>query len=187
MENVLSQRIEAIVPIYTKEGCNSTCIKLYEKDMIMEKSLKRILKDICAYYHYDLKTANKDYGKKINLKKTIPIPLTKDIVFIGVKTRNPIGKDDGAFSYVNIETIDKVKNGIIYFKNQTCLKTLARDETIEKHINLAKLLKDISMPKRNLVREEESPYDNLSLREDLLMVYKRLQKIEKRLLDQGII
>lgn len=183
MENILKKGLDALVPIYTEGGYNSTCIKLGQGEILMEKSVKGVLKDLCAYYHYDLKKSNQDYGQKINLKKMVPIPLTQDIVLIAIKTRSPIGKDDGALSYINIQSIKKVKQGQVYFKNGSSLKTLCSQATIEKHIGLAKLLKDLAGKKTSLLREEEASYlsDTISLRQDLLIIYKRLQSIEKRL------
>lgn len=183
MERVLKETLDALVPIYTEEGSNSTCIKHQGGDLVVQKSIKTVLKKLCSYYHYDLKTSNKDYGTRVNLKKTIPIPLRRDMIFIGVKTRSPLGKDDGAFSYINIESIRGVKKQKIYFKSGDSLETQWKDGTIEKHIKLARLLKDSSLEKSSLVREVGPDYriDSLELKEDLLLIYKKLEKIEERL------
>ena len=188
MKDILKGDIQALVPIYTKEGGNYTKILLKDKQVLLEKSIRTVLRDICKYYHYDLKISNRDYGSMINVKKTPPIPFTRDLILIAVKTRSPIGKDDGAFSYVNIERIKTLKDGTIYFNNGSSLKTLAKDTSIQKNISLARLLKSQANNRDLLVREEgHGPYDicmedQISLREDLIVIYKRLKKIEGRLL-----
>lgn len=188
MKDILKDEIEAIIPIYTKEGGNFTKVKRVGEDLLVAKSVKSVLKDICKFYHYDLKSSNKAYGRMLGIKKTPPIPFTKNLIFIAVKTRKPIGKDDGAFSYVNIEKVEEVKEGTIYFKDGKVLDILSKDKTILKNINLAKLLKEKPTRDPFVLREEELNYniytkDILSLKEDLTIIYRKIQQIEKMFLE----
>ena len=187
MKDILKGEIQAIVPIYTRQGGNFTQIKDGDGDILVKKSTRSVLKEICKFYHYDLKSSNQEYGDMLGIKKTPPIPFTKELILIAVKTRTPIGKDDGAFSYVNIEKVEDVKDQTIYFKDGNNLKTLSKDKTILRNINLAKLLKTKTTRGLSSLREEESSYDiytadRLSLREDLNIIYRKLQAIEKILI-----
>lgn len=104
------------------------------------------------------------------------------MVFIAVKTRQPIGKDDGAHSYINIETIKSFKDDKIDFKNGSSLKVDCKLKTIEKNIKQARLLKDIIYSRNILIKEEDEIYKREeSLKVDLDMLYKKLIEIEKSL------
>lgn len=158
MKEILEGQVEAINPIYTDEGANFTIIKRTDGDILIKKSTRSVLKDICKRYHYDLSSSNKTYGEMLGIKKTPPIPFTKELILMAVKTRIPIGKDDGAFSYVNIEKIQEVKNKTIYFKDGHSLKVLSVDKTILKNIKLAKLLKTKTIGDIALIRDEKNSY-----------------------------
>ncbi|NLY84812.1 MAG: hypothetical protein GX077_00455, partial [Tissierellia bacterium] len=68
----------------------------------------------------------------------IPIALSKSDVFVPIKTRKPMYKNDGAFGYVNIKYIKEVKDKKdsthIYLTNGITIKALCSLPTVEKHL-----------------------------------------------------
>lgn len=184
MEKILQGQIEALVPIYTGTGANASIVRRVEGDLLLDKSIKSVLRDICRYYHYDLASSNKKYGEILAMKKMPPIPFREDLILIAVKTRLPIGKDDGAFSYVNIDQVERVEGKIIYFKDGNSLKILAEDRTVEKNIRLAELLKSQLRKSSIMAREVEAIYDislgeRLDIKRDLSLIYEKIQGLEK--------
>ena len=194
MKEILEDEILALVPEYTGEGANFTGALLFNKEkLILKKNIKSSLKMLCAFYHFDLKSANKTSKELLGITKSPPICIRNNLVFICVKTRTPIGKDDGAYSYINTEMIKGVKEGVVVFKDGSDLRVISSAKTIEKEIKHANILKQMIRPRTSkrgvLVREEESPYledqlyleDYEGLRKDLDIIYRKLQRIEKNL------
>ncbi len=182
MRDLIEKKITAILPHYTREGANYTKIKVLEGDEILiKKNINSTLKSLCQYCHYDLKSSKKTCRDVLGIKKNPPIAINKDMIFIAIKTRRPIGKDDGAYSYINIEAIRRFKDGTIDFKNGGSLKVDCRLKTIERNIKQAKLLKDIIYSRNILIKEEVKIYLEESFKVDLEMVYKKLIEIERNL------
>lgn len=182
MKGLVNKSIIAMMPHYTGEGANFTRVLLMDgKEVLLQKTIYSTLRCLCKFYHYDLTASNKTCGEILNIKKTPPIPINSGMVFIAVKTRTPIGKDDGAYSYINIEMIKKVQENTIHFKNGDHLKAICTYKTIEKNIKQAKLLKEMMRTRQAIIREREAVYieDIKSLRVDLDMVYKKFKEIEK--------
>ena len=54
----------------------------------------------------DLAALREFYGKAVNKKQGVPIPMTTNLLLIPVKARkNPLGENDGTFGYVNCKEI----------------------------------------------------------------------------------
>lgn len=182
MKELVQKKIIAMLPYYTEEGANFTQIKLLNgEDVIFRKTINSTLKCLCEFYHYDLNASNKTCAEILGVKKTPPISINNDMVFIAVKTRIPIGKDDGAYSYINIEMIKNVLGEIIYFKNGDNLQVSCTHKTIEKAIKQASLLKIMINNRQMITREEETNYitEEEILKRDLDIIYKKLLRIEK--------
>lgn len=182
MRDLVQRKIIAILPHYTGQGANFTRVKLLDgEEVLLQKTINSSLKCLCRFYHYDLIASNKTCGEMLNIKKTPPIPINGDIVLIALKTRSPIGKDDGAYSYINIEMIKRIQGETIHFKNGDHMKVSCSHKTIEKGIKQARLLKEMMKTRQILIREKEEAYikDIESLRIDLEIVYKRFQELEK--------
>ena len=72
------------------------------------------------------------------IKNLVPISFNRDNIFVPIKVRKPLFKNDGSFVYVNIKYIKKVsklKNKtIIYLSNNHTIECLNSIETVNKHI-----------------------------------------------------
>lgn len=197
MKEILKYKVLALVPEYTKEGANFTRVLLLNRDgVILKKNINSSLKTICQFYHFDLKSSNKTAKEMLGMTKSPPIAIANDLVFIAVKTRTPIGRDDGAYSYINIAMIEKVREGNrdinieveIIFKDGKSLKVISSAKTIEKSIKYANILKQtISsriIDKMGMVKESQEEFyidEYAGLRKDLDIIYRKLQTIEKTL------
>lgn len=184
MKNVLEGEIQAIVPIYGKSGGNFTQVKLLTGDYLIKKSIKSVMRSICKYYHYDLKSSNEKYGSMLGIKKMPPIPFTRDLVLIAVKTRCPIGKDDGAYSYINVEQVERVKDKVVYFKDGSSLNTLLEDKTVLKTLNITKMLYTRPEDRRGMLAESPDVYnirleDERAIKEDVFDLCKKISRIKK--------
>ncbi len=86
MEKIIEKDIEAILPIYMNDIGNCTVIYTRKDKIILEKVIKTIIKNLCQYYHLDLKASNKTYGDLLSIKKT---------------SSNSINKGKGTYSSKN--------------------------------------------------------------------------------------
>lgn len=149
MHEILKGNIDAVIPIYTDTGANFTKIISSDGNVVIENPIGTVLKKICNYYHHDLKASNSEYRKRLKIHKLPPIPLTGRLTFIAIKTRVPFGKNDGAYSYINIENVKKVEGDIIFFKDGNTLKTLYSEFTIERKRFKGAFLKNEALKKYN--------------------------------------
>lgn len=182
MRELVQKKIIAMLPHYTGEGANFTRVLLLDgEEVLLQKTIHSTLKCLCQYYHYDLTASNRTCGEMLNIKKTPPIPINENMIFIALKTRTPIGKDDGAYSYINIEMIKKIQGEKVHFKNGDHLKVNCTQKTIEKNIKQAKLLKEMMQTRQIVIREKEATYikEIESLKIDLETVYRKFQELEK--------
>lgn len=194
MNKIIEKGIIAILPEYIKDRGNCTTIWTKDKEeIVLERSVKTVIRNMAKYYHLDLKAANKTYGELLAIKKSAPIPFTKEDIFINVKTRIPLAKDDGAYGYIKVNTIDKVKesNGeeekaTIYLKDGRSIKVYSRIETLNKNISNGEVLKKVLQNKNPLlVKENPSLYleeDRPATKKDIAMLYMEIMEIKEGIL-----
>lgn len=139
MEDILRNGIVAFLPEYI--DLKGNCTIIYGKDSkksIVEKPIKTVIKLIAKFHLLDLNEAKKRYKPLVSSSNLIPIALNKRDVFVPIKTRKPMYKNDGAFGYVNINYIKTVKSKkgatYIYLTNGLIIEALCSPSTVEKHI-----------------------------------------------------
>lgn len=192
MKNLIERGIQAILPIYVKNKGNCTLIYLQDEEIILDKVIKTVIKNLCEFYHLDLKSSNKSFGQLLSIKKHHPVPFNEDNVFIQAKTRVPIGRHDGAYGYINIDAIERVKTlkkdedrTLIYLKGKRSIEVLCKEITIYRSINNGEIVKRLITGRNHyLLKEKESFYaeeDSPATKKDIAMVYMKLMEIKRGL------
>lgn len=187
IDKILMNKIIAILPIYLDTKGNSTKIIVENKeDMLIYSRTIRVLKSIAGYFTLDLRKVRNEYGKIIESKNMVPIPLTKRDILIPMKTRTPISKNDGSIGYFNLKYIEDIlkKDKEIYIKFITGreIKVLNSERTIIKHINDGKLVKQSYKEKFDShIKEESLNYNTPATKEDIALLIRELVDIKKRL------
>lgn len=190
MREILDKGIEAVLPVYEKDKGNVSLVYTKEEEILMDYSIKTIIRRICGIYHYDIKSSNKYYGQLLSTKKHCPIPIHRDLILIQAKTRIPIGKHDGAYGYINIDAIthisssDKIKDySRVYLMSGKSIEVLCKVSTLSKSINNGHIIKKINSNKDDIiVRDSESRYtlDNMpATKKDIAMVYMKLEELKR--------
>ncbi|WP_313755600.1 competence protein ComK [Tissierella sp.] len=163
MENILNKDIMAIVPEYVEGRGN--CTKIYAMDMepvILDKSIKTIIRLIGKHYMIDLGELKKRYRNLISSPNLVPIPLSKRDIFIPFKTRVPMYKNDGAFGYINMKYIEKIKeekgSTVVYLSNGTKIPCLCSLSTIDKHMKNGNIVSRCYEDRAKRLNEEETVY-----------------------------
>lgn len=138
----------------------------------------------------DLKVSNKTHDDPLSIRKHHPIAFDKNNIFIQAKTIVPIGKHDGTYGYINIDSIDRIgkftmDTSFINLKDGQAVKVLCREETPVKNIKHGEILQRLIKEKDNfLIKEsgnlylEENPLANKG---DMAMIYMELIEIKNDL------
>ncbi|NLY46740.1 MAG: hypothetical protein GX053_12265 [Tissierella sp.] len=188
MKRIIEKGIQAILPVYVKDRGNCTVIYTKEDEVILDKTIKTTILNLCKYYHLDLKASNETYGKLLSIKKYPPIPFTYNQIFIPIKARIPIGKHDGAYGYVNINSIENISqtkskdHSLLYLSDKRTIEVYSKDTTVLKSISKGEVIKKILANQNTpMIHEEENLYlaeEKVATKKDIAMVYKEIMRIK---------
>jgi len=182
LEKIISERIIAILPVYlSMKGNCSVIITLKGGTYQVHKTVRTILKQMTRYFLMDLNHIRRYYGNLLNVKNLTPIPFNRDNIFIPVKVRRPLARNDGSIGYINIDSIKKVseangKTKILLINNNTidCLNSM---ETVNKHIKNGNIVKNLIKEKEYVYICEE--YDRPATKGDVVMIINELLRIRE--------
>lgn len=165
IEGIVSKKIQAILPIYVPGRGNSTLIHVRENSITVDATIRTVIKNLCIYYHLDLKASNRYFGGFLSIGQGIPLPLTQDDVLIQIKVRRPIGEADGSMGYFNLNAIEKIekrgKTSIIFLKNGTAVPCLYTQKTIEKNMSRGRVVKKLYGERYSTIGEDIGSYMDL--------------------------
>ena len=147
MDDLIAEKIIAIIPLYIEDRGNSTIIYTRESKEVIYKTIKTVFKNLCNHYHLDIKECNNYYKGFVLNKNSIPTPFSEEDIFIQLKVRNPIGKDDGAKGYFRMDSIlgfeEKQGFSLIRMEKRVELKCLCGLNTIKKQMKNEEIIKTI--------------------------------------------
>lgn len=134
-------QIAALIPFYSTNGENSTCI-LYQDGSKSYKtcSIKKYLQHMLYALHLDPSAVKYWTYEVIGTKLNTPIIIDDHLIFLPVKLRKGVGKQDGCFGYINNNLISSYDNNEITLCNGETLPTLSPKSYIHKKQCDAKLL-----------------------------------------------
>lgn len=145
---LVNEGIAAFFPIY--DGGNVTCVLTRSgKQLPIRRTCKTVLKNLARFYNIDLTAIREYYGKAVNKKQGVPIPMTTNLLLIPVKARkNPLGENDGTFGYVNFREIKQLADGAggschIIFQSDKKLEVLVSKVTMKEYVKNAQLVESI--------------------------------------------
>ena len=148
---------QAIVPFYDPYGHNMTYTLLADGT---QSTYCFSIKNYIYHMFYQVcldPVAVRHYSSRIlHAKGNLPLLLSPDYIFIPVKMRRPIGRQDGAFGYVRVDAIQSYENGIITLTSGKTLTTYSSDTYIAHKLKDAKLLRYAYSENRILVSVPES-------------------------------
>ncbi len=185
MEEWIKDDLLAIIPTYDGENGNCTYIETMDGRIKVRKTIKTVIKQFCGYHQLDLKESNKYYRDLLPIKVNLPIPLTPELVYVQLKLREPIGKDDGAMGYVKLKAIEKVikKNGDVFIrlKNRTELQTFCTFETVDRQLHYGELVRELIGKKESKIVKESLEYynqqDGPAMKSDIARLYMKIDDL----------
>lgn len=161
IEKIVKSQILAIIPTYLKMKGNSTKIITKESgDIYIYKSIRTFMSVLAKFFAVDLNAARKYYGQLVGYSNIVPIPFNSDNIFIPVKTRKPLCRNDGSLGYVNLKFIKGVEensDGVyVVLNSDVKIKSIQKSKTLKKHIRDGNIVKKIYENKNGIVVMESS-------------------------------
>lgn len=183
MKEAFKKGVMALLPEYIKDKGNCTIIWTVDgKVRVVDRTVKTVIKNMANYYQLDLKQLNKTYCKLLSIKRTPPIPFSRDNIFIGLKTRIPISKNDGAHGYVRLNKVKKVvekgKCSLIYMKNGPSIRAYYKKDTVDKRLKEGKIIEEVFINKNLPYIKEATAYyyekDEPATKSDIALLMAKL-------------
>lgn len=146
IEELVSSEIIAILPLYVDMKGNSTkVITKKQNEIYIYKSIRAFITLLAKYFMIDLNSSRQYYGKVIGCTNIVPLPFNKDNVFVPLKVRKPISKNDGSFGYFNIRFLNDVvkKSSKVYvsLENELSIEILQGVDSAKRNIRNANIVK----------------------------------------------
>ncbi len=134
-------QIAALIPFYDTNGENSTCILFNDGSKEYKQcSIKRYTHHMLYALHLDPNAVKHWTYEVIGTKLNTPLIVDSKLIFLPVKLRKGVGKQDGCFGYINNNLISSCHNNQIILCNGEVLPTLSPKSYIQKKQYDAKLL-----------------------------------------------
>ena len=175
MEDIIKSGLVAFIPQYVDNKGN--CTLMFSKEdrpFVLEKNIRTVIRLLCKHYMIDLKESKKRYSHLVSSPNMVPIPLGKKDIFIPLKTRKPMYKNDGAMGYINIRYIEKIKEGkdstTIQLINGTNIECLCNKTTVHNHLRNGEIVSRLFEDRTMKVAENEIIYDG---KNPIVIIYQK--------------
>jgi len=188
-DEIYDEKLVAIIPYYDSILGNSTKLYYTDGEKLIYKTIKTVIRNLCIHYQFDMKASNKYYSKMLSSKSQLPVAISTGLIFIQLKIREPIGKDDGAMGFFKLSFIDKIysANGdvIIRLKNMTEFKLLCTLNTAEKQFKngqlVEKLHKDVEKDKLTEALVYYQKEDSPAMKSDIARLFMKIDDILEKI------
>jgi len=191
IEKLIMEGIIGLIPLYIDMKGNSTRVITKENsEVYIYKSIRTVLNIIARYFTLDLNASRKYYGGLIGYSNIVPIPFNRENIFVPIKVRSPISKNDGSFGYFNIANIKGVREkseGIeIILDGNIFVKSLQSMKSIERHIRDGEIVRKIYQDRGKLIVMEDrsdfySEFNKPATKGDIAALRSELLDIKSKL------
>lgn len=166
IEELVSKEIIAVLPLY-KEGNSTKIITNKQNEEYIYKSIKTFITLLARYFMIDLSSSRQYYGKIIGSTNIVPLPFDKDNIFVPLKIRKAISKNDGSFGYFNIGFIKDIieKNNKVYISLEKgyCIEVLQGIDSARKNLRNGYIIKQAYYKRAGVnIMEEQGVYGELN-------------------------
>ncbi|QUH19148.1 hypothetical protein [Alkaliphilus sp. B6464] len=181
------ERITCMLAVYEKNMGNCTKMVFQNgREILLKQSVDSTLQAILKYHTIDLKKLRKKQQKLLNSRYYIPLPISKDTLFICIKTRLPKVKKDSSVSYINFYEIDRLdkKHPIIYMKNGYKIESLNSITTLKKRYHQGEISAKLQIGQQKqslLVEEETAKYFYPATKGDIKAISREIESLRDML------
>lgn len=191
IEELISNEIMAIIPLYIDMKGNSTkIITKKEKETYIYKSIKTVIALLAKYFMVDLASSRQYYGKVIGCTNIVPIAFNKDNVFVPLKVRKTLGKNDGSFGYFNTRFVNEIykKSDKVYIslREDILVEILQGIDSANKNLRNANIVKQSYCERTGITVMENhgflGEYSKPATKGDILALRSEIMDIKFKLL-----
>ena len=178
--------IVAIVPKYI--DLRGNCTIAYDQEgqpYEIYRTVSTVLNWLAEYYLVDLRAARGFSANILAIRNLPPIPFNMENVFVPVKVRKPLFRNDGSFGYVNIEYVeDIVEEDATYINlnNGVSIRCLCSLPTVSRHIRNGHIIKKF-WEGRSPVQTEETDlygeYNQPATKWDIALLREEILKMKE--------
>jgi len=164
--------IWAFIPQYFKDSGEMTKVITAEGEKhVMPMTIRTFRSNLCRFYSIDYYSFRKKYGQIIGSINCVPLAISSNKVFMQLKVRTPIFRNDSAMAYIDLYSIERLekqkdkKGTDIILKNGRKLKILYSLATVKKHMNNASLVLEHYRKEKGMIEYPEmleKLYSNLN-------------------------
>ncbi len=102
------ENLAALLPCYDRDGGNATLIYTTKGEVEHDRrTLRWNLQRLARLFCVDLEAARRRHGGYLHCRQGAPLPFSASLVLVALKTRCPVGKNDGSYGYFNPAAIEK--------------------------------------------------------------------------------
>ena len=185
MKDLIKREIMVMTPSYQEGSGNCTKLYFMEGEKVLGVTIRTFLRKFCSYHHLDLRASNNHYGKLLSVRSNLPVPVLPDEIYIQMKVREPVGKDDGAMGYFRLSGIKKIysREGetFVRMKNHVEHRCLCTVETANKQMRQGNLVRELMENRgQNVVKEAMEYYSNQdgpAMKSDIARLYMKIDAI----------
>lgn len=133
--------ISAIIPFYNENGENCTRI-IYRNGVTESKncSVKKFMRSILYDFHLDPVALRHWTFNLIGAKLNTPIVINENLVFLPVKMRKGVGKQDGCYGYLGYSYIRGLEDQKVFLSSGETLPVLSASSYVSRKQRDAHLL-----------------------------------------------
>ena len=189
IEDIIEGGTSCMIPIYQATAGNATKIIAEDGNIYIDnRTIKTVLRTLCQCYTIQIELCRKKYGQMIHQSLCVPILINSKLLMIPLKMRKPMFEKDGAYGYINFNTIkevvEKEGNTLIRLHNGQEVLCLQRLRTVQQHINKAKVIAGSNTYSSGSVGSEKlqefyTQYDSPATRGDIASLQKEILELTR--------
>lgn len=164
--------IRAFIPIYFKDSGEMTKVITAEGEKhVMPITIRTFRSNLCRFYSIDYCSFRRKYGQIIGSTNCVPLAISSNKVFLQLKVRTPMFRNDSAMAYVDLYSIERLekqkdkKGTDVILKDGYKLEILYSLATVKKHMNNANLVLEHYRKEKGMIEYPEmleKLYSNLN-------------------------
>ena len=132
----------ACVPEYVHGEVNGSMLYFSSDKFEYDHRVETCEEHLAREFNIDLKLLKKNSGKIVGKEKYMPIPFSREAVFIQFRHRHPDYKDDGAYGIVRVNAIQKIipdgKHAVIVLKNEVEIYSMTSVKKLKEYLRDAR-------------------------------------------------
>ncbi len=119
-------------------------VKKSGQTVMLEKSIKSVVRMLLRESSMDINAFRKNFSGHSGKLCLIPIPLSLETVLMPLKVRKTIGKNDGAYAYVDVSSIKDVSGSRKSIVTLFCgmeIACIESEKSVRRRMQIANLVK----------------------------------------------